>query len=35
MSTVQVVLAGGVVLIAVADRMFGFQVGRRQWLAWG
>jgi hypothetical protein len=33
MSVVQVVLAAGVVLIAVmADRMFGFQVGRRQWL---
>jgi drug/metabolite transporter (DMT)-like permease len=36
MSTVQVVLAGGVVLIAVmADRMFGFEVGRRQWLGLG
>jgi hypothetical protein len=34
MSVVQVVLAGGVVLIAVmADRLFGFEVGRRQW--WG
>ena len=34
MSVVQVVLAGGVVLIAVmADRLFGFQVGPRQW--WG
>ena len=33
MSVVQVSLAGGVVLIAVmADRMFGFQVGPRQWL---
>ena len=33
MSTVQVVLAGGVVLIAVmADRIFGITVGRRQWL---
>lgn len=33
MSTVQVVLAGGVVLIAVmADRLFGITVGRRQWL---
>lgn len=32
MSVVQVALAGGVVLIAVmADRMFGFKVGRRQW----
>ncbi len=34
LSTVQVVLSGGVVLVAVmADRMFGFRVGRRQW--WG
>ncbi len=33
MSVVQVALAGGVVLIAVmADRMFGYEVGRRQWL---
>lgn len=33
MSVVQVSLAGGVVFIAVmADRLFGFQVGRRQWL---
>ncbi len=33
MSVVQVALAGGVVLIAVmADRLFGFKVGRRQWL---
>src|SRR2546425_5140417 len=33
MSVVQVALAAGVVLIAVmAERMFGFQVGRRQWL---
>jgi hypothetical protein len=32
MSVVQVSLAGGVVLIAVmADRLFGFKVGRRQW----
>jgi drug/metabolite transporter (DMT)-like permease len=32
MSVVQVVLAGGVVLLAVmADRLFGFEVGRRQW----
>jgi hypothetical protein len=32
MSVVQVALAGGVVLIAVmADRMFGFKVGPRQW----
>jgi len=34
LSTVQVVLSGGVVMIAVmADRLFGFKVGRRQW--WG
>jgi drug/metabolite transporter (DMT)-like permease len=33
MSVVQAVLAGGVVLLAVmAERLFGFQVGRRQWL---
>ncbi len=33
MSVVQAVLAGGVVLIAVmADRLFGFTVGRRQWI---
>lgn len=33
LSVVQVVLAGGVVLIAVmADRLFGMQVGSRQWL---
>jgi drug/metabolite transporter (DMT)-like permease len=33
MSVVQVALAAGVVLIAVmADRMFGFKVGRRQWI---
>jgi hypothetical protein len=33
MSVVQASLAGGVVLIAVmADRMFGFKVGRRQWI---
>ena len=33
MSTVQVVLAGGVVLIAVmADRLFGIAVGRKQWI---
>lgn len=32
MSVVQVALAGGVVMIAVmADRLFGFEVGRRQW----
>lgn len=34
LSVVQVVLSGGVVLIAVmADRLFGFEVGTRQW--WG
>ena len=34
MSVVQVALAGGVVLIAVmAERLFGFKVGPRQW--WG
>ena len=33
MSLVQVVLAGGLVLLAVmADRLFGFDVGGRQWL---
>jgi drug/metabolite transporter (DMT)-like permease len=33
LSTVQVVLSGGVVLIAVmADRMFGMKVGNRQWV---
>ena len=33
MSVVQVALAGGVVFIAVmAERQFGFQVGRRQWV---
>jgi drug/metabolite transporter (DMT)-like permease len=33
MSVVQVALAAGVVFIAVmADRLFGFQVGRRQWV---
>jgi hypothetical protein len=33
MSVVQVALAAGVVFIAVmADRIFGFEVGRRQWL---
>jgi hypothetical protein len=36
MSVVQSVLAGGVVLIAVmAERLFGFQVGRRQWIGLG
>jgi len=34
LSVVQVVLSGGVVLIAVmADRIFGYEVGKRQW--WG
>src|SRR5258708_4586956 len=34
LSVVQVVLSGGVLLIAVmAHRLFGFEVGRRQW--WG
>jgi multidrug transporter EmrE-like cation transporter len=33
MSVVQSVLAGGVVLLAVmAERLFGFEVGRRQWI---
>jgi len=33
LTDVQVVLAGGVVLVGVmADRLFGFAVGRRQWL---
>ncbi|MGA2321494.1 MAG: hypothetical protein ABSG95_12250 [Solirubrobacteraceae bacterium] len=33
MSVIQVSLAAGVVFIAVmADRLFGFQVGRRQWI---
>ncbi|MGO9320347.1 MAG: hypothetical protein ACLQBY_06050 [Solirubrobacteraceae bacterium] len=33
MSVIQVSLAAGVVFVAVmADRLFGFQVGRRQWL---
>jgi multidrug transporter EmrE-like cation transporter len=36
MSVVQAVLAGGVVLLAVmAERIFGFEVGRRQWLGLG
>src|SRR4051812_21365449 len=36
MSVVQVVLAGGLVLLAVmADRLFGFSVGRRQWIGLG
>jgi drug/metabolite transporter (DMT)-like permease len=34
LSVVQVVLSGGLVLLAVmADRLFGFKVGKRQW--WG
>lgn len=33
LSVVQVVLASGLVLLAVmADRLFGFEIGRRQWL---
>jgi drug/metabolite transporter (DMT)-like permease len=33
MSVIQISLAGGVVFIAVmADRLFGFEVGRRQWI---
>lgn len=36
MSIVQAVLAGGVVLLAImAERLFGFQVGRRQWIGLG
>lgn len=36
MSIVQAVLAGGVVLLAVmAERLFGFSVGRRQWIGLG
>jgi len=36
MSVVQAVLAGGVVLVAViAERIFGFEVGRRQWIGLG
>jgi drug/metabolite transporter (DMT)-like permease len=36
LSVVQVVLSGGVVLIAImADRIFGFEVGKRQWLGLG
>lgn len=36
MSVVQAVLAGGVVLVAVmAERLFGFKVGRRQWIGLG
>lgn len=33
LSVVQAVLSGGIVLLAVmAERLFGFQVGRRQWI---
>ncbi|MCW2990299.1 MAG: hypothetical protein JWM73_893 [Solirubrobacterales bacterium] len=36
MSIVQAVLAGGVVLLAImAERLFGFEVGRRQWIGLG
>jgi drug/metabolite transporter (DMT)-like permease len=36
MSIVQAVLAGGVVLLAVmAERLFGFSIGRRQWIGLG
>jgi hypothetical protein len=36
MSVVQAVLAGGVVLLAImAERIFGFEVGRRQWIGLG
>jgi drug/metabolite transporter (DMT)-like permease len=36
MSVVQVVLAAGLVLLAVmADRLFGFEVGKRQWIGLG
>jgi multidrug transporter EmrE-like cation transporter len=36
MSVVQAVLAGGVVLLAImAERLFGFEVGRRQWIGLG
>jgi hypothetical protein len=36
MSVVQSVLAGGVVLLAImAERLFGFTVGRRQWIGLG
>jgi drug/metabolite transporter (DMT)-like permease len=36
MSVVQAVLAGGVVLLAImAERLFGFEVGRRQWMGLG
>jgi len=36
MSVVKAVLAGGMVLLAVmAERLFGFEVGRRQWIGLG
>src|SRR4051795_10924565 len=36
LSLVQIVLAGGVVLVGImADRLFGLEVGRRQWLRRG
>jgi drug/metabolite transporter (DMT)-like permease len=36
LSVVQVVLAGGIVLVGVmADRVFGFRVNRRQWIGLG
>jgi drug/metabolite transporter (DMT)-like permease len=36
MSVVQSVLAGGVVLLAImAERLFGYEVGRRQWIGLG
>lgn len=36
MSIVKMVLAGGMVLLAVmAERLFGFEVGRRQWIGLG
>jgi drug/metabolite transporter (DMT)-like permease len=36
MSMVQVVLAGGVVLLAImAERLFGLHIGRRQWMGLG
>lgn len=36
MSVVKMVLAGGMVLLAImAERLFGFEVGRRQWIGLG
>src|SRR5262249_41455213 len=36
MSVVQVILAGGVVMLAImAERLFGFRVGPRQWAGLG